>query len=113
MWSDGTIEMVDTIILATGYQSNMDFLSTVLANQRPVHTHGVSLSIPGLYFVGLPGQRNTASATLRGAGPDSARVVQHLHPYLQNRQTLRPQHSFLNIGRIGIWPALCCAPTKA
>jgi len=37
-----------------------------------------STTAPGLYYVGLSGQRNFASATLRGVGPDAVVVVELL-----------------------------------
>jgi putative flavoprotein involved in K+ transport len=38
----------------------------------------VSTTEGGLYYVGLVGQRNFASATLRGAGADARYIVNHL-----------------------------------
>jgi len=49
--------------------------------------HGVATRVPGLYFVGLPKQRNFASATLRGVGPDIEHNLKHLLRYLQSAPT--------------------------
>lgn len=44
---------------------------------------GRASQVPGLYFVGLPKQRNFASATLRGVGPDAGHLIPHLLRHLQ------------------------------
>lgn len=88
VWPDGTKEAVDTVIFATGYRPNYSYLNLVgvLDHEgRPLQKAGISLSIPGLYFVGLEGQRSFASATLRGVGPDAKYVVKNLDHYLKGR----------------------------
>jgi putative flavoprotein involved in K+ transport len=80
-WSDGTGEHVDAVILATGYRPGLDYVAAVgaLANDdRPLHRRGISTTVPGLGYVGLPHQRSIASATLRGAGPDAEHVITQL-----------------------------------
>lgn len=42
-----------------------------------------SLSVPGLFFMGLSYQRTYASATLRGAGSDAAVVVRQIQRWLK------------------------------
>jgi hypothetical protein len=39
---------------------------------------GISTTVPGLYYVGLPFQRSFASATIRGVGGDAEHVVRML-----------------------------------
>lgn len=81
VWPDGTKEAVDTVIFATGYRPNFSYLDSIGAldlEGRPLQKAGISVSVPGLYFVGLEGQRSFASATLRGVGPDAKYVVQKL-----------------------------------
>jgi putative flavoprotein involved in K+ transport len=81
IWRDGTKENVDTIILATGYRPSLQYLSGLAALDSrglPRQRNGVSTSVPGLYYVGLSGQRNFASATLRGVSSDAGVVVNHL-----------------------------------
>jgi putative flavoprotein involved in K+ transport len=76
IWQDGSRERVDAVIFATGYRQEFPFLSALpnaLNQQR-----GVSVAVPGLYFVGLSGQTGLASATLRGVGPDAREIVGHL-----------------------------------
>ena len=81
VWADGQKEPVDAVIFATGFRPNVDYLASldVLAeNGRIEHKKGINTTTPGLYFVGIPFQRNIASATIRGAGPDAKFVVKHL-----------------------------------
>ena len=80
VWSDGIEEHVDAVILATGYRPNLGYLPDAALDESgwPAHRHGVSTTVPRLGYVGLPGQRGIASATLRGVGPDAARVVRAL-----------------------------------
>jgi putative flavoprotein involved in K+ transport len=80
-WSDGTREHVDAVILATGYRPGLDYLAAIGAldgDDRPLHRRGISTTVLGLGYVGLPHQRSIASATLRGAGPDAEHVITRL-----------------------------------
>lgn len=86
VWPDGTREPVHTVIFATGYRPNPSYLQSVGAlntEGKPVQTAGISLTVPGLYYVGIEGQRSFASATLRGVGPDAKYVVRKLLRYLK------------------------------
>jgi putative flavoprotein involved in K+ transport len=77
-WEDGLEEAIDTVIFATGYRPNLPYLAdlgALAADGRPHHRAGVSTTVPNLAYVGLEQQRTFASATLRGVGPDAARVV--------------------------------------
>ena len=85
VWEDGREERVDAVLLATGYGPNLGFLGplgALRADGRPDQRAGVSRTVPGLYFVGLPFQTSFASATLRGVGSDAKAIVTHLrsHP---------------------------------
>ncbi len=71
VWPDETKEPVQTVIFATGYRPDLSSLHPIGAldaEGKPLQTAGISLSVPGLYYVGLEGQRSFASATLRGRG---------------------------------------------
>jgi putative flavoprotein involved in K+ transport len=84
-WADGTQERVDAVLCATGYRPNLDYLMEVGAldaHGQARQRGGISQTVPGLYYVGLSGQRTLASATLRGVGADAAHVVRHLRRYL-------------------------------
>lgn len=87
VWADGQEEHVDSLIFATGFRPNLPFLGglPVIDDQGIVlQRHGVATQLPGLYFVGLPRQRNFASATLRGVGPDIEYNMKHLMRYLRS-----------------------------
>ncbi|MCM3601241.1 NAD(P)/FAD-dependent oxidoreductase [Robertmurraya korlensis] len=86
IWPDGNKEQVDTVIFATGYKNHLSHLVKIGAidsTGEPVHVGGVSTVVPGLYYVGLEGQRSFASATLRGSGPDAKFVIRKLERYLK------------------------------
>ncbi|ETT40518.1 hypothetical protein AWU65_02110 [Paenibacillus glucanolyticus] len=81
IWPDGSKEKVDSVIFATGFRSNLSFikdLGGLDAKGDPLQDRGISAVVPGLYFVGLSGQRTFASATLRGVGPDAKYIVKHI-----------------------------------
>lgn len=89
IWPDGRHEAVDAVIFATGYQPNLPYLAGLGALDnagRVLHRKGVSTTVPGLYYVGLPRQRNVASATLRGVGADARVVIKHLRRYYQKQK---------------------------
>lgn len=80
-WPDNTREDVDTLILATGYRPNLTYLQGLGAlggDGLPHQCRGLSLTHPGLGYVGLDWQRSFASATLRGVGRDADHVARHL-----------------------------------
>ncbi|MBV2361978.1 flavin-containing monooxygenase [Streptomonospora nanhaiensis] len=80
-WADGTVEEVDTLVLATGYRPALDYLADTGAldgQGRPLHRGGVSTTVPGLGYVGLEFQRGFGSATLRGVGRDARHVLRRL-----------------------------------
>jgi putative flavoprotein involved in K+ transport len=67
--------------LPQGFRPNLGALGElpVLDHQdRVAHKNGVSATVPGLYFIGLPKQRSFASATLRGVGPDAQYIAKRL-----------------------------------
>ncbi|TDC88554.1 NAD(P)-binding domain-containing protein [Actinomadura sp. 7K507] len=81
IWSDGTREHVDVLLLATGYRPGVDYLAGLGAlteDGTPRHRAGVSTAVPGLGYVGLEWQRSFASATLRGVGADARHVLTRL-----------------------------------
>lgn len=87
IWADGSREVVDTVVFATGYRPNLAYLAGVGAldvDGRARQRAGVSTTTPGLYYVGLPAQRVVASATLRGVGADAGYVVAHLRRHLRS-----------------------------
>jgi hypothetical protein len=73
-FSDGTTEMVDHIVLATGYRISFPFLSPALLRPDgmtlPLYRRIVPPEVPGLYFIGWSTRRRaccpSSSASLRG-----------------------------------------------
>lgn len=81
VWPDGSSEAVDAVVFATGFLQEFPFLASL--PKAITQRRGVSLEVPGLYFVGSSGQTGLASATLRGVGPDAAEVVRAIHRRLE------------------------------
>jgi putative flavoprotein involved in K+ transport len=85
VWTDGSTTQTDALIFATGFQPNLDFLTHLPVTDRSgrvLQHNGVASQVPGLYFVGLPKQRNFASATLRGVGVDAGYLMPRLLHHL-------------------------------
>ena len=77
-WSDGTREHVDAVIFATGYRPNLPYLKDLGALDStgiPLHKRGISLTHPGLAYLGVEFQRSFSSNTLRGVSRDAEYVV--------------------------------------
>jgi putative flavoprotein involved in K+ transport len=101
IWPDGTHEHIDSIILATGYRPDVDYLAATRALDHagwPIHCRGISLTVPRLGYVGLPGQTGVASATVRGVATDAGRVTRHIRRAIRGKT---PQ------------PSRCSIPTRA
>jgi putative flavoprotein involved in K+ transport len=81
-WSDGCEEKVDSVIYATGYKPNVNYLSSLKDaidhSGNPLQYKGISTTMDALYYVGLSGQRSLSSATIRGVGADAKYVIRHL-----------------------------------
>lgn len=85
IWPTGIKEPVDTVIFATGYKPHFPYLQMIGAlniEGKPIHKAGIS-DVPGLFYVGLEGQRSFASATLRGVGQDAQYIAKKLMHYLK------------------------------
>lgn len=56
-FSDGTVDGVDVVVLATGYRVSLPFLSPEVfdpaGNRMPLYQRVVSPDLPGLYFLGF------------------------------------------------------------
>ncbi|TCC30691.1 flavin-containing monooxygenase [Kribbella speibonae] len=77
-WPDGNEEHVDTVIFATGYRPNLPYLDSLGALDNtgmPLHRRGISLTHPGLAYLGVEFQRSFSSNTLRGVSRDARYVV--------------------------------------
>lgn len=92
VWRDGSAEAVDAVILATGFRPHVEFLrelGALDAQGLPLQRAGVSRTVPGLFYVGQEWQVSHASATLRGVGPDAARVVRKIESQLRAGEASR------------------------
>jgi len=81
IWQDGTREHVDTVISATGYRPSLPYLQNLGAlddTGMPLHSRGISLTHPGLVYLGVEFQRSFSSNTLRGVSRDAQYVVHAL-----------------------------------
>lgn len=69
-----------TIVWCTGSRPVMDWIEIPdFADEQGVrHERGLSTTVPGLAFMGLPFQYSIASPTLMGMGRDADYVVEHL-----------------------------------
>ncbi|MET9969695.1 NAD(P)/FAD-dependent oxidoreductase [Streptomyces sp. NPDC006356] len=88
IWADGSAEEIDTILLATGYRPDLGYLTPLGALDEhgyPLHREGISLTHPGLAYVGLEWQRSLSSNSLRGVGRDATRVARRLSSHLRLR----------------------------
>ncbi|MFC6064108.1 flavin-containing monooxygenase [Streptomyces ochraceiscleroticus] len=86
VWSDGTREQVDVVLLATGYRPNLPYLTklgAMDAQGAPLHSGGISATHPGLVYLGLEFQRSFASNTLRGVGRDADYVIDPLIAHIR------------------------------
>ncbi|WP_166354792.1 flavin-containing monooxygenase [Phytoactinopolyspora limicola] len=93
IWSDGSREPVDTVILATGYRPNLSYLDGLGAlDQRglPRHDGGTSTTHPGLVYLGIEFQRSFSSNTLRGVHRDATHVVAALAAYVNKAAMTEP-----------------------
>ncbi len=67
------------------YQAAFDLrgLGALDPNGMPLHSGGISLTHPGLVYVGLEFQRSFSSNTLRGASRDANYVMAPLAAHVQ------------------------------
>lgn len=89
VWSDGSHAPVDAVIFATGYRPHLPYLAGTGALTEPGvprQRQGLSLTHPGLGFLGLEWQRTPSSNSLRGVGRDAAYLVRRLRPATALRQ---------------------------
>jgi putative flavoprotein involved in K+ transport len=87
IWPDGTREKVDTVLFATGYRPDLDYLRPLGAldgHGMPQHTGGISATHPGLAYLGLEFQRSFSSNTLRGVYRDAEHVITPLAAHVRN-----------------------------
>jgi putative flavoprotein involved in K+ transport len=73
----------DGVVWATGYRPHYPWLHLPVIDEfgAPIHDQGIT-EVPGLAFLGLPGQRTRASALLGGVGRDAALLAGALGGHL-------------------------------
>ena len=77
-WAGGAREHINAHIFATGYRPNLPYLKDLGAldsTGMPLHRRGISLTHPGLGYLGVEFQRSFSSNTLRGVSRDAEYVV--------------------------------------
>ncbi|MFJ6699868.1 hypothetical protein ACIQM4_27920 [Streptomyces sp. NPDC091272] len=77
VWSEAERERVDVVLLATGCRPHLDYLTALGAldgDGMPLQAGGLSLTHPGLAYLGLEFQWSFSSNTLRGLARDAAYV---------------------------------------
>ena len=78
--ADGTVLDVANVIWATGYRPDYAFIDAPVMGPDgwPEEVRGVSPTIPGLYFLGVPFQYAFSSMLVAGAGRDAKYVVERI-----------------------------------
>ena len=80
MLADGTVLDVANVIWATGYRPDYSFVAAPIVGDDgwPIEERGVSPTVPGLYFLGVPFQYAFSSMLVAGAGRDAKYVVEQV-----------------------------------
>ena len=78
--ADGTVLDVANVIWATGYRPDYAFIAAPIIGEDgwPIEERGVSPTVPGLYFLGVPFQYAFSSMLVAGAGRDAKYVVDRI-----------------------------------
>ena len=78
--ADGEVLDVATVVWATGYRPDYGFVAAPVVGQDgwPIEERGVSPTVPGLYFLGIPFQYAFSSMLVAGAGRDAGFVVEQV-----------------------------------
>ena len=78
--ADGTVLDVANVIWATGYRPDYAFIAAPIVGEDgwPIEVRGVSPTVPGLYFLGVPFQYAFSSMLVAGAGRDAGYIVEQV-----------------------------------
>lgn len=81
---------IKTIIWATGYKPNYDWLDVPVLDRkgRICHDGGI-VDAPGMYVMGLPFMRRRKSSLIDGAADDARALCAHLASYLDSQTAIR------------------------
>jgi putative flavoprotein involved in K+ transport len=90
--ADGTVLDVANVIWATGYRPDYAFVAAPITGDDgwPVEERGVSPTVPGLYFLGIPFQYAFSSMNIVGAGRDAKYVVDRIAERVAAASSARP-----------------------
>ena len=84
-------ENIATVIWATGYRPDHEFLQLPVFDARGrVRHHGGIVDAAGLYLLGMPFLRRRKSTLIDGAGDDARELSAHLADYLAGNPLARP-----------------------
>jgi putative flavoprotein involved in K+ transport len=86
--ADGTVLVVRTFVWATGYRPDYAFVRAPVIGPDgwPEEVRGVSATVPGLYFLGVPFQYAFSSMLVSGAGRDAGFVVDRIAERVADRR---------------------------
>ncbi len=89
--ADGTVLDVANVIWATGYRPDYAFIAAPIVGEDgwPIEERGVSPTVPGLYFLGVPFQYAFSSMLVAGAGRDAEYVVDRIAERIKSPQSGR------------------------
>ena len=89
--ADGTVLDVANVIWATGYRPDYAFVAAPIVGEDgwPIEERGVSPTVPGLYFLGVPFQYAFSSMLVAGAGRDARYVVDRIAERIRSTQSGR------------------------
>jgi putative flavoprotein involved in K+ transport len=78
--ADGALLDVANVIWATGYRPDYALVAAPIVGDDgwPIEERGVSPTVPGLYFLGVPFQYAFSSMLVAGAGRDAKYVVERI-----------------------------------
>jgi putative flavoprotein involved in K+ transport len=89
--ADDTVLEVANVIWATGYRPDYSLVAAPVVGDDgwPVEERGVSPTVPGLYFLGVPFQYAFSSMLVAGAGRDARYVVDRIAERVAERAAAR------------------------
>jgi putative flavoprotein involved in K+ transport len=89
--ADGTVLDVANVIWATGYRPDYSLVAAPVVGDDgwPVEERGVSPTVAGLYFLGVPFQYAFSSMLVAGAGRDARYVVDRIAARVAERAARR------------------------
>ena len=80
VFDDGTKLAISNIIWATGYRPDFSWIEKSITDSIgwPVTHRGISLSVNGLYFMGMPFQFGLTSGLVGGVGRDAKYLANYI-----------------------------------